>query len=259
MEYGICHLSSVPGRSEASDKSEMVNQLLFGDHFKLIDKRKGWKKIRSGYDNYECWIDEKQYFPISEETYNKLDHYNQSAIALELADILTKGEDSLAPILLGSTLPGFEDGKAVIEDITWGYGGETKPIDWNPDKSVIQQYAFMYLNAPYLWGGRSPFGIDCSGFSQIVYKLAGKQIPRDASQQAELGQTLSFIEEAEPGDLAFFDNEEGDIIHVGIVLKENHIIHASGRVRIDRIDHQGIYNPELRDYSHKLRIIKKII
>ena len=117
----------------------------------------------------------------------------------------------------------------------------------------------MYLNAPYLWGGRSAFGIDCSGFSQLVYKLQNYELPRDAYQQATIGQTLSFIEESEPGDLAFFDNDEGQIIHVGIMLENNYIIHASGSVRIDRIDHQGIYNVDTRRYSHKLRLIKKIL
>ena len=117
----------------------------------------------------------------------------------------------------------------------------------------------MYLNAPYLWGGKTPFGIDCSGFTQMVYKLNGFALPRDAYQQAEIGETLSFVEEAEPGDLAFFDDDEGNIIHVGMVLEQGTIIHASGKVRIDALDHQGIYNKELKNYSHKLRLIKKII
>ena len=117
----------------------------------------------------------------------------------------------------------------------------------------------MYINSPYLWGGRSPFGIDCSGFVQLVYRMNGIQLPRDASDQAKIGQTLSFIEEAEEGDLAFFDNNEGDIIHVGIMLEDNRIIHASGKVRIDKIDHQGIYNVDTKQYSHRLRIIKAII
>ena len=119
--------------------------------------------------------------------------------------------------------------------------------------------AMMYINAPYLWGGRSPFGIDCSGFTQLVYKIAGKKLPRDAYQQAEIGQTLSFVEEAQSGDLAFFDNEEGSIVHVGILLQDNEIIHASGKVRIDKIDHQGIFNVDTKRYSHKLRLIKKIL
>jgi cell wall-associated NlpC family hydrolase len=117
----------------------------------------------------------------------------------------------------------------------------------------------MYLNAPYLWGGKTPFGIDCSGFTQMVYRLNGYSILRDASQQATQGEALSFIEESEPGDLAFFDNEEGTIIHVGIMMENNYIIHASGKVRIDRLDHLGIYNAETNRHTHKLRVIKKII
>jgi cell wall-associated NlpC family hydrolase len=117
----------------------------------------------------------------------------------------------------------------------------------------------MYLNAPYLWGGKTPFGIDCSGFTQMVYKLNGYHLLRDASQQASQGIPLSFIEESEPGDLAFFDNEEGNIIHVGIMMENNYIIHASGKVRIDRLDHLGIYNADTNRHTHKLRVIKKII
>jgi cell wall-associated NlpC family hydrolase len=117
----------------------------------------------------------------------------------------------------------------------------------------------MYLNAPYLWGGVTPFGIDCSGFTQMVYKLNGYKLKRDASQQATQGEALSFIEESEAGDLAFFDNEEGKIIHVGIIMSDNYIIHASGKVRIDRIDHLGIYNVDTERHTHKLRVIKKIV
>jgi cell wall-associated NlpC family hydrolase len=134
----------------------------------------------------------------------------------------------------------------------------TKISGLKPKKELLNT-AFLYLHAPYLWGGKTPFGIDCSGFTQMVYKLNGYKLFRDASQQALQGEALSFIEESEPGDLAFFDNDEGHIIHVGIIMENNYIIHASGKVRIDRIDHLGIYNPELNKHTHKLRVIKKII
>ncbi len=126
-------------------------------------------------------------------------------------------------------------------------------------KAKLLEIASLYLNAPYLWGGKTPMGIDCSGLTQMIYRINGHQIPRDASQQALLGSTLSFIDESEPGDLAFFDNEEGAIIHVGLLLENNYILHAHGKVRIDRIDQTGIYNIDTQQHSHKLRIIKKII
>mgnify|MGYP001812336606 CR=1 FL=1 len=126
-------------------------------------------------------------------------------------------------------------------------------------KSNLITTALQYLNAPFQWGGKTPFGIDCSGLSQMVYKINGYSLPRDAEEQAAQGDVLSFVEESEPGDLAFFDNNEGVITHVGIIMKNNYIIHAHGKVRIDRIDQTGIFNSELGAYTHKLRVIKKII
>ena len=127
------------------------------------------------------------------------------------------------------------------------------------EKKHLINNALIFLNAPYLWGGRTPFGIDCSGFTQIVYRLQGINIPRDAHQQAEVGNTLSFIEESQEGDLAFFDDSEGEITHVGIIMNNNNIIHASGKVRIDKLDQQGIFNIEKKIHTHKLRIIKSIV
>ena len=126
-------------------------------------------------------------------------------------------------------------------------------------KKELVATALMYLNTPYLWGGKTPFGIDCSGFTQMVYRLNGYKLFRDASQQSTQGEALSFIEESEPGDLAFFDNNEGQIVHVGLIMQDNYIIHAHGKVRIDRLDHTGIYNVDQKTHTHKLRVIKKVI
>ena len=127
------------------------------------------------------------------------------------------------------------------------------------DKYELIQKAYQFLNTPYLWGGKTPFVIDCSGFTQLVYKICGHSLLRDAKDQATQGEVLSFIEESEPGDLAFFDNEEGNIVHVGIIMNDYNIIHAHGKVRIDTLDHSGIYNVDTKTHTHKLRVIKKII
>ena len=253
MNYGISNLSIVPMRNEAADQSEMVNQVIFGEHFKVLEIRKKWSKIRLAHDSYEGWICNKQWIEIEEDIYKQLDK-EVATITTDILDIITKNHHQ--PIVIGSILPSYKSGHALINNEMYQFDGLTTPGFIKKDKLV--ENALMYLNAPYLWGGRSPLGIDCSGFTQMVYRLQGIDLPRDAYQQAEVGTTLSFVEESEPGDLAFFDNTEGKINHVGIILEDNHIIHAAGKVRIDRIDQQGIFNTEIGNHTHKLRLIKSI-
>jgi hypothetical protein len=252
--FGICNLAIVPVRLEANHRSEMVTQLLFGEHFEIIEKTKGWLKIKIQFDNYEGWIDEKQFQPISDTDFELL---SSKGIILnaDLIEYITGKDNLLFPIPLGASLSFLDIPQ--INTSEFSFEG-LKASGKNP-KTEILKTAFMYLNTPYLWGGKTPFGIDCSGFVQMVYKLNGYKLFRDAYQQATQGEVLSFIEEAEAGDLAFFDNEEGKITHVGILMNDNYIIHAHGNVRIDRLDHLGIMNVDTKRHTHKLRVIKKII
>ncbi|WP_299549539.1 C40 family peptidase [Seonamhaeicola sp.] len=249
MQYGICSLSVVPLRNEPADTSELVTQVLYGDFFKVLEQRKHWSRIRIAFDSYEGWIDNKQYLEITEDNYNTL-HKEPLKLSFDLVEFIQDSNGQLHPILIGSSLNGLS---------LLNHSHDGNIIEGTIEKEHIVQTAFLYLNAPYLWGGKTPFGIDCSGFTQMVYKLNGHKLLRDASQQATQGEALSFIEESEPGDLAFFDNSEGIITHVGIIMKDNYIIHAHGKVRIDRLDHSGIYNVDKRMHTHKLRVIKKII
>lgn len=252
--FGICNLAMVPLRSEASDKSEIVSQVLFGEHFEILEQQKQWSLIKMQYDGYEGWVDSKQFQLISESSFNQL---SAEAIILnaDLIEYITGPSNLLMPIPLGSSLSFINH----MEINTSNFDFEGTKKSGKKSKECLITTAFMYLNAPYLWGGKTPFGIDCSGFTQMVYKLNGYKLLRDASQQSTQGEALSFIEESEPGDLAFFDNDEGNIIHVGIIMDDNYIIHASGKVRIDRLDHLGIFNSETNKHTHKLRVIKKII
>ncbi|MFD0962862.1 C40 family peptidase [Pseudofulvibacter geojedonensis] len=249
MRYGIAHLSIVPLRIEPADPSEMVSQVLYGDVFKVIEQRKKWSKIRLAFDKYEGWIDNKQYLEITEEVYKTMVK-EVLKVTSDVVEYITYPNGNMSLLPFGATLNGVGLLKHQFEG---NYISDKQP------KENIIKTAFMYLNAPYLWGGKTPFGIDCSGFTQMVYKINGYAILRDASQQATQGEALSFIEESEPGDLAFFDNSEGNIIHVGIIMKDNYIIHAHGEVRIDRLDHTGIFNVDRNVHTHKLRVIKRII
>jgi len=252
--FGICNLAIIPLRLEPSDRSEQVSQLLFGEHFRILEKLEKWTQIESAFDQYIGWIDNKQFRILNEKQFISIEQ-SPTVLNGDLIEYITAPNNQLIPIPLGSCLS-FLDNEQIN---TSNYVFDGIKVCGIKDKSNLIKTAFMYLNTPYLWGGKTPFGIDCSGFTQMVYKLNGYKILRDASQQATQGDPLSFIEESEPGDLAFFDNEEGNIIHVGIMMDDNYIIHASGKVRIDRLDHLGIYNAEINRHTHKLRVIKKII
>lgn len=252
--FGISHLAIVPLRLEPSDRSEMTSQVLFGDYFKVLEQTPNWSRIELAFDGYVGWIDNKQFRFITENQYNTLKN-TPCTLNGDLVEFVASANNLLAAIPLGADVSFLKD--AGIN--TDGYVFEGLNVTGKKGRHDIIQTAYMYLNTPYLWGGKTPFGIDCSGMVQMVYKLNGHQMLRDASQQATMGESLSFIEESEPGDLAFFDNEEGRIIHVGIILEDNHILHAHGKVRIDRLDHLGIYNVDTNRHTHKLRVIKKIL
>jgi len=249
LEYGICHLGIIPMRKENSHKSEMVSQLLYGECYKIIEKRKKWAKILLEWDGYNGWIDCNQVHEISLANFDKMVQ-SDLKISSELVNYITTKDDLLFPVLMGSDL-------RALDILEHQFEGEfLRP---KKSKTELKDTAYLFLNTPYLWGGKTLLGIDCSGFTQMVYKINGVKLSRDASQQALEGQTLSFIEESEAGDLAFFDNAEGEIVHVGLLLENHHIIHATGTVRIDRIDQSGIFNLESQSHTHKLRYIKKLI
>lgn len=236
-------------RAEPKDTSELVSQVIYGESFKIIEQRANWSLIKLSFDNYKGWIDNKQLVEISETVYDStISEANiYSSDLIEFIQINNKG---LLTIPFGSNLNSIK-----LFDHSFD-GNTTKTIQ--PKENLVKT-SLLFINSPYLWGGRTPFGIDCSGFTQIIYKINGYKIDRDAKDQVNLGVSLSFIEESDPGDLAFFDNKEGDIVHVGIIMEDNHIIHAHGQVRIDRLDQTGIYNVDTKKHTHKLRVIKKII
>ncbi len=259
MSYGVCEYSVIPVRKEASHKTEMVTQLIFGQSYTILVKKKDWVQIKITDDNYEGWIEVKQVNQISEQEFKYVTS-NKYLISTDLVQVITNlTTNSIFPILLGSHIYGEENKPFFLNKQEYQYNGAVASSAQKNDQAKIIENALMYHHAPYLWGGKTPFGIDCSGFVQMAYHLSGIKLLRDASQQASQGETINLISDASPADLCFFDNEEGEITHVGILLPHSKIIHASGCVRIDSIDHQGIYNSNTQSYSHKLRLIKKII
>lgn len=258
IEFGICRLSVVSVRHEPMDQSEQVTQLLFGDHYEVIEKSKNtkWLKIKINFDQYMGWIDARQHQPITQEYYNHLNNAEFKITTDVTASMLYNKSPQV--ILMGSIIP-ISSAELFKMEEQFAFNGEAKNLGQKREVEFVKSTAMKYLNAPYQWGGKNPFGIDCSGFTQMVFKIAGYRLFRDAWQQANQGKAIKSLAEAKPGDLAFFQNSEGKIVHTGIVVDRDKIIHASGKVRIDQLTEEGITNTDTRTVTHRFSHLRRIL
>ncbi len=257
MVFNICALSIVPVRSGASSKSEMITQLLFGEIVECWEKKGNWAKVRCVWDNQIGWVLVNQLIPITEEEANS--YQKDFACSIELAQPAIAGNHFL-PLTMGASLPSFDGMQFEVAGNRYAFSGQViVPRRIRASTDLLLKLARRYLYAPQLSGGRSPFGIDSTGLIQVLFKILGIVLPRDAYLQARKGESIDFFEQTTIGDLAFFENENGHIDHVGIICEENKILHAFGQVRIDKIDHFGIFNIDLNKYTHQLRVVKRLL
>lgn len=251
----ICLLSVCPMRKKAEESSEMISQIIFGEQVDVLEEQDAWLLVRSRKDQYEGWIDKK----LVVKAENPYDEKTPSHYCLEPSYGIMAGEESRL-ITFGAILPNYDGMSFKINNQKFNYSGTAaKAGELQLTEALIEKLCRKYLNAPYLWGGKTPFGVDCSGFVQTIYRVLGVSLPRDAKDQANEGMTLDFVSESMTGDLAYFTKATNRISHVGIILDDDRIIHASGKVRIDKLDHQGIYNEDEQRYTHRLKIIKRVL
>jgi cell wall-associated NlpC family hydrolase len=255
MEYGLIKVPAAPLRKRSRHQVEMVSQLLFGEKVEILkSKKNGWVKVKSLHDNYEGWLTENLLTPATADDINH-------SLEFVAADLVNKVaiNDQVLNIPVGSSLPFFNNGKGRLGEIEFSYAGNSYNLSNEPvSPERLISTGTMFLNAPYMWGGRTILGIDCSGFVQVCFKMIGIDLPRDAWQQAQTGTTVKKLKEADMGDLVFFDDKD-EIVHVGVLISNEQVLHASGKVRIDRIDKKGIINTETGKRTHKLEAIRRLL
>ncbi len=274
VEFAINHCTVTPVRQEPSEGSEQLTQLLFGEVCEVLDRLPRWTKIRSTLDGQEGWVDFKMLTPsssLSPITYSL--PTTIVAVPMAVATAMETGEELM--LTLGTRLPNYAHGtfevlgKQYLMDPTCvslpiSNSPSGRPIGGTPSNSHnVCAIAQTLLNAPYLWGGKNAMGMDCSGFTQVVYATQGINLLRNAREQMTQGELVPSLAEAQPGDLAFFDHADRDleatnISHVGLLLSPTEIIHCSGCVHIDTIDEQGIHLPD-GELTHHLVQIKRYL
>lgn len=257
-EKGICRLSVVAIRENPSDKSQMVSQLLFGDHYEILERSEDekWFKIKVHFDQYEGWIDAKQNHFITSEYFDQINNSDYKICTDLSANIFFSGH--YIHVLIGSILPISTNELFRMEE-QLAFNGNAKSLNQKRDFSFLRDTAKKYLMAPYLWGGKTPYGIDCSGFTQQMFKIAGYRLKRDSPQQYKQGKKVESLSKTQPGDLAFFGEGEDKITHVGMILEDQRIIHSSGHVRIDNLNESGIFSVSESKLTHELVGFKRIL
>jgi cell wall-associated NlpC family hydrolase len=256
--FAICKLSIAPVRSSASHRSEMRSQLLFGEVVRVLEtKDRQWAHILQPEDGFSGWVATNQLRAITAE---EAEHYQTDfAFALELYQPIL-ARDHFLPVSFGARLPAFDGMHFRFGEERYTFSGQAVfAKDIAPKPELVIKLARKLLNVPFLWGGRTPLGIDAPALVQLAFQVTGVNLPRTVEAQVNCGEPVDFVQQSQAADLAFFDALGGRVNHTGLILPGSRILHCYERVRIDAIDHYGIYNFELGRYTHRLRIVKRLL
>jgi len=254
MKYAICTVAAAPVRKEPAHRAEMTNQLLFGEVMQIGEEKDEWFQIKSLYDHYEGWLTHHLITGVEAAVAEAPLQYVATALTNPVTSI-----NELINAPMGASLTGLDEETRLLWNHQYKYHGTYRTVPATYSNDLLLRLIQQWLNAPYLWGGRTFMGVDCSGFVQVVFKVLGIPLLRDASLQITQGNEVENIAAAQTGDVAFFANEQGRIVHVGIVLHGNKIAHASGKVRIDALTEQGIIHADTGRQTHRLAAIKRFV
>ena len=252
MKAIVLH-SIVPVRAEASEESEQLTQLIFGETCTILEEKPRWKRVKSDLDGQTGWVDFKMITAMSPAEYrNYAPRWQKTTarVCFPVAFAVSGNNGQTIPLSMGTRLPDYRDGQFSVLGVPFRIQPDMvtpEALEMNAE-NLMRVTRFM-LNVPYLWGGKNALGMDCSGFTQIVHSLFGHNLLRNAREQITQGRKISSLRSVKPGDLAFFDHEDGRITHVGLLLDSQRIMHCSGRIKIERIDQSGIWSVELADTS----------
>lgn len=257
--FGLVTLPIVAVRSVDNERSELITQLLFGDIVFILDYTDKWLFIENKEDGYKGWVDRKMIQPITQQTFEKIIKWSIKRVYRPFSIINNTKTQEKMLIPAGSCLRNFQNGYFQVLDEQWFINEENFEKTNIEGGELLMDIAQQFLNAPYLWGGKTIFGIDCSGFVQTVFNVYGINLPRDSSIQIKEGKDIFHLKHAQTGDLAFFGDSESKITHIGILINNDKIMHASGWVKIETIDSNGIISNENGQYTHQLRAIKRVL
>lgn len=253
--------SVVPVRTEAREGAEQSTQMLFGELCTILEKRPRWNRIKLDSDGQEGWVDEKMISPIGGKDYTmyKKAYASAATVVFPMAYAMSENNGQTIPLTAGTRLTNYAQGRFEVLGVGFSIDHSmvrTQPVELNL-QSLLETVRF-FINVPYLWGGKNALGMDCSGFTQVAMSLFGKHLLRNASEQATQGRAIADLKKAKAGDLVFFDHEDGKISHVGIVIDSERIIHCSGRVKVEKLDSNGIFSAEFGQYTHHLVSIRRV-
>jgi hypothetical protein len=257
-DYGVSRFSVVPVRRGPSHKEELVTQLLFGEHYEVIQlsEDRAWVQVRVHFDNCTGWIEVGQHHGISKDYFEQI-NLSDFRITTDLTSNILYRKSYLT-ILIGSVIPITTNELFKMEE-QLAFNGDSKSLGLKRGPEFVKEIAFKYLNAPYLSGGKSPFGIDAGGYVQMVMRICGYNLPREPWQQASSGKPFVSMKEASQGDLVFFKDHDERVVHVGILLNDDRVIHSSGQVKIEPLGAEGIRNSEPGGIGRHLAFFRRVL